>query len=105
MVTPAGLVKLLDFGLVKLTSSWAGPEMTGPRTVAGAVVGTVCYMSPEQALSQPLDPRSDIFSLGTVLYEKTGKRAFGNASPMLSLTAVLRDVPAEQVETRPFLPN
>ena len=105
MVTSAGHVKLLDFGLVKLTSTWSGGDVTGPKTVAGAVVGTVCYMSPEQALAQPVDARSDLFSLGTVLYEMTtGRRAFGNASAMLALTAVLRDSPPEPAAINPKIP-
>ena len=82
MVKKDGLVKILDFGLAKLNSTGSGsdegsqlPTMTG--TSPGVVVGTVSYMSPEQASGQTVDFRSDQFSLGSILYEMaTGKRAF-----------------------------
>jgi serine/threonine protein kinase len=94
MVAQNGLVKLLDFGLAKLTSAWAGAALTGPVTIQGSIIGTVCYMSPEQALAQPLDARADIFSFGTLLYEMlTGRRAFGDASSFIAMTAVVRDTP------------
>jgi eukaryotic-like serine/threonine-protein kinase len=75
MLTPRGLVKMLDFGLAKITETrdpaTSGDLTTplGQQTAAGLVLGTVTYMSPEQALGRPLDGRSDIFSLGVVLYE------------------------------------
>jgi eukaryotic-like serine/threonine-protein kinase len=82
--------KLLDFGIARLAS--ADPDAT--MTVAGAVTGTPAYMSPEQATARPLDVRSDVFSLGAVLYELlTGRRAFTGDSTAQILSAVLRDDP------------
>ncbi|HTX34573.1 MAG TPA: serine/threonine-protein kinase, partial [Bryobacteraceae bacterium] len=80
-----GLVKLLDFGLAKLTgpapSRGLGDETatleSAPLTVEGSILGTVSYMSPEQAEGKPVDARSDIFAFGAILYEMvTGERAF-----------------------------
>lgn len=106
MVTADGTVKLLDFGLAKLTSTWSGGEITGPKTLVGSIVGTVAYMSPEQALAQPLDARADVFGLGALLYEMaTGRRAFGNASSLVALTAVLRDQPVSPASLNPAVPH
>jgi TolB-like protein/predicted Ser/Thr protein kinase len=83
-------VKLLDFGVARLTSSDPGAT----RTVAGEVMGTPAYMSPEQAAAKPLDARSDVFSFGAVLYELlAGTRAFTGDSTAQILSAVLRDDP------------
>jgi serine/threonine-protein kinase len=82
--------KLLDFGVARLTS--ADPGAT--RTIAGEVMGTPAYMSPEQAAAKPLDARSDVFSFGAVLYELlAGTRAFTGDSTAQILSAVLRDDP------------
>ncbi len=109
MVTESALVKVLDFGLAKLLD--AGPvaqsdetrAMGQPMTIEGSIIGTVSYMSPEQAQGKRIDARTDIFSFGTVLYEMaTGKRAFEGDNTLSTLTAVLRD------EIRPvadFVPN
>ncbi|MBS1858692.1 MAG: protein kinase [Acidobacteria bacterium] len=94
MVTGSG-IKLLDFGLAKVEIGAAGQE-TATQTQAGIVLGTACYMSPEQAQGKPVDARSDIFSFGAVLYELvTGRRAFAGDSMATTLAAILRDEPAQ----------
>jgi len=91
LVTPKGSVKLLDFGLAKCLSC-SPDDMT--RTVAGTVVGTPAYMSPEQAQALALDERSDIFSYGVVLYEMvSGQRAFRGGSVLDVLNAVVGKEP------------
>lgn len=100
MVPPDGPVKILDFGLAKLSESQfpAGDDATrtsGPVTQEGVVVGTVSYMSPEQAQGRPVDSRSDIFSFGSTLYEMlTGRRAFQEDSAVATLAAILHNDPA-----------
>jgi eukaryotic-like serine/threonine-protein kinase len=90
VMVSSGSVKLLDFGIATLRGS--DPEAT--RTTEGAVVGTVAYMSPEQAVGKAVDERSDIFSLGAVLYELiSGERAFAGESAAEVLSAILRDDP------------
>jgi len=79
MLTPAGGLKILDFGLAKLVAmSEAAPEsLPGLRTQSGFAVGTPCFMSPEQARGQPVDGRSDLFSLGSIAFEMlTGRNPF-----------------------------
>ena len=108
MVTDRDLVKLLDFGLAKLAPAFdADPDATNlaPLTVQGSIVGTLCYMSPEQALGKPADARSDIFSFGAVLYEMaTGIRAFTGENGISMLSSVLRDEPRRVLEITPDVP-
>jgi serine/threonine-protein kinase len=87
--------KLLDFGLAKWMDAPVGGRGDPTRTVAGTIVGTAAYMSPEQAQGKPLDARSDVFSFGAVLYELvTGARAFIGDTIVDVVSAVLRDEPA-----------
>ncbi|MGN6591290.1 MAG: protein kinase domain-containing protein [Terriglobales bacterium] len=96
--TPDGRIKILDFGLAKLTAT-AGTEdktLDASATAAGEVLGTMGYMAPEQVRGQAADARSDIFSLGCVLYEMLcGRRAFCGGSAADVVSAILREEPAE----------
>ena len=108
-ITGRGEAKMLDFGLAKLASGTpdaddktrTAMEMTAP----GAVVGTVAYMSPEQALGKDLDARTDIFSLGVVLYEMiTGRRAFEGNTSAAVFDAILNKAPTAPVELNRDVP-
>jgi Tol biopolymer transport system component/predicted Ser/Thr protein kinase len=97
MVSKEGHVRILDFGLAKLAEASEGDPTTSlPRveTAAGVVMGTVGYMSPEQANGQTVDFRSDQFSLGAILYEAaSGQRAFRRKTAAETLAAILREQP------------
>ena len=110
MVTAEGRVKVLDFGLASSmrASGDAGTEvatatMTGTH---GKIVGTVAYMSPEQAEGKPVDPRSDVFSLGILLFEMaSGQRPFKGETTISVLSEILRSDPPSLTELKPELPQ
>jgi serine/threonine protein kinase len=110
MITPSNLVKILDFGLAKfldpLPSSSESPTVDQTQlTREGSILGTVSYMSPEQAEGKRVDARSDIFAFGSVLYEMlTGKRAFEGTSGISTLSAILRDEVKPIYEIAPDVP-
>lgn len=99
LIDTTGLVKLTDFGLAHL-----GDEVS--VTVQGSIIGTPAYMAPEQVIGEALDGRTDIFSLGSVIYEMlTGKQAFGGESYSVCLHKIINEQPPPAPELNPRLPN
>ncbi|MDX2031272.1 MAG: protein kinase [Blastocatellia bacterium] len=113
MLRPDGYIKVLDFGLAKLTEQGAAntndletPTRSLLQTQPGIVMGTVAYMSPEQARGQAIDGRTDIFSLGVVLYEMVaGERPFGGDTTGDMIAALLVSAPKRLGDARPNAPR
>ena len=110
MVGHGGQLKVLDFGLARFTEVTApqtddSDASTALATGAGSLLGTVPYMSPEQVQGQAVDARSDVFSLGSILYEMgTGRRPFGGHSFAAQASSILRDSPEAASELCSDLP-
>jgi Tol biopolymer transport system component len=106
MVSPEGRVKVLDFGLARLTTFAGGPGNVTAMTEAGVVLGTQGYLSPEQARGQTVDHRSDIFALGIIYYEMlTGRRPFVGATVADVMSSVMKDVPPHVSSLSPGVPR
>ena len=110
-ITQSGYAKILDFGLAKLPvkkPESAGTSLTAKQSLTdpGSVVGTIAYMSPEQVLGESLDPRSDLFSFGVVLYEMaTGYRAFTGKTSAMIFDAILHKTPTAPAHLNPEVPD
>lgn len=110
MLTPRGRVKVLDFGLAKVAHPTGQDELnpidTQSQTTSGVVMGTVAYMSPEQALGREVDARSDIFSLGVALYEMaTGQRPFRGATASETIDHILHSEPETIAQINEHVPD
>jgi serine/threonine-protein kinase len=115
MIAVEGRGKILDFGLARQTSGEGQEDVlsqadtlatpSGEATREGTILGTVGYMSPEQAKGRPVDFRSDQFAFGLIVYEMlTGRRAFDRPTPVETLAAVIRDEPVSLASLRPGVP-
>jgi len=106
-ITNSGVVKILDFGVAKLSPGLRAGDtsLVDPLTVAGDIFGTAVYMSPEQARGEELDPRTDLFSFGVVLYQMaTGKRPFQGTNAVTTLEAIMNQKPVSPLKINPDLP-
>ena len=105
IIVSGNRVKVLDFGIAKQVGVTGAPSSDTPTafvTQQGMILGTIHYMSPEQALGKTIDGRTDVFSLGVVLYEMaTGRRPFGGETITETMTQIIRDEPAEPVMVNP----
>jgi serine/threonine protein kinase/Tol biopolymer transport system component len=112
VITPEGRIKVLDFGLAKLRDAELADSAndvtrmpTAELTGEGRIIGTVSYMSPEQAEGKPVDHRTDIFSLGVMLHEMTtGERPFRGDTNVSIISAILKDTPSSITDINPALP-
>jgi serine/threonine protein kinase len=113
-LTKDGRIKILDFGIAKLTTSEFVSDSGEPasaanmttQTKSGSVLGTLAYMSPEQLRGKAVDHRSDIFSFGAIFYEMlTGRRAFAGETQVDTLTAILKEDPPEMVRAGADIPQ
>jgi len=111
MIDNEGRLRVLDFGLAKASEPLGFGGNTQAATLdavteEGKILGTVAYMSPEQAEGKPVDPRSDVFSLGTILYEMaSGRRPFDGDTSMSTIGSILKDEPASVTELNHSLPR
>lgn len=101
LVQTSGQIKITDFGIAHIEDPSASVQ-----TQAGEILGTPAYMSPEQVMSRPVDGRSDLFSLGIILYElATGKRPYGGETLAAIFNAITQETPSQPAKTNPAIPQ